>query len=202
MNRRCVVGVRAEQRARTRDALLDEAERLFARQGYGAVGLPAVVAGAGVTKGALYHQFDGKVALFGAVLERVQARVAERVVEAARAEQDPWDRLVAGCRAFLDASTAPGTARVMLVDGPAVLGWPVWREIDERTSGRHLAEALAGLVGLGELEPQPVEPLARLLSGAMNELAMWLAGPGTTTADRAAARAALERTLDGLRRRG
>jgi AcrR family transcriptional regulator len=194
------VGVRAEQRARTRDALLDEAERLFARDGYGAVGLLAVVAGAGVTKGALYHQFDGKAALFAAVLERVQARVAERGVEAARARPGRWEQLVAGCRAFLEASTAPGTARVMLVDGPAVLGWPGWREVDERTSGRHLAEALAGLVEHGDMAAQPVEPLARLLSGAMNELAMWLAGPGTTSADRIAAGAALERTLDGLRR--
>lgn len=196
------MGVRAEQRARTRGALLDEAERLFARDGYGAVGVPAVVAGAGVTKGALYHQFDGKAALFAAVLERVQARVADRVVAAAEAGPDPWGRLVAGCRAFLDASTEPTTARIMLVDGPAVLGWAAWRAVDERTSGRHLGEALAALVQQGELEPQPVEPLARLLSGAMNELAMWLAGPGTTDADRAAARAALDRTLAGLRRTG
>lgn len=196
------MGVRAEQRARTRGALLDEAERLFARDGYGAVGVPAVVAGAGVTKGALYHQFDGKAALFAAVLERVQARVADRVVAAAEAGPDPWGRLVAGCRAFLDASTEPTTARIMLVDGPAVLGWAAWRAVDERTSGRHLGEALAALVQQGELEPQPVEPLARLLSGAMNELAMWLAGSGTTDADRAAARAALDRTLAGLRRTG
>lgn len=196
------MGVRAEQRQRTRTALLDEAERLFARDGYAVAGLPAVVAAAGVTKGALYHQFDGKVALFGAVLERVQARVADRVVAAARAEPDRWAQLRTGCRAFLDASTEQATARIMLVDGPAVLGWPAWREIDERASGRHLAEALTVLVEHGELDPQPVEPLARLLSGAMNELAMWLAGPGTTDTDRAGARAALDRTLEGLRPRG
>ncbi|GAA1389590.1 TetR/AcrR family transcriptional regulator [Pseudonocardia kongjuensis] len=196
------MGVRAEQRERTRRALLDEAERLFARDGYGAVGLPAVVGGAGVTKGALYHQFDGKAALFAAVLERVQERVAQRVLDAARGlPDDPWQQLLAGCRAFIEASTGPAAARIMLVDGPAVLGWPAWRELDERTSGRHLAAALRALVQHGDLAPQPIEPLARLLSGAMNELAMWLAGPGTTDADRDAAQAALERTLAGLRSR-
>lgn len=195
------MGVRAEQRERTRTALLDEAERLFARDGYGAVGLPAVVAAAGVTKGALYHQFDGKAGLFGAVLERVQERVADRVVAAAEAATGRWAQLRSGCRAFLDASTEPAAARIMLVDGPAVLGWPAWREIDERTSGRHLAEGLTVLVDHGELDPQPVEPLARLLSGAMNELAMWLAGPDVTDADRDGARAALDRVLEGLRPR-
>ncbi|WP_231974243.1 TetR/AcrR family transcriptional regulator [Pseudonocardia sp. HH130630-07] len=198
------MGVRTEQRERTRTALLDAAERLFAEQGYAAVGLPAVVAAAGVTKGALYHQFDGKAAVFAAVLERVQDRVGERVAEAADAEPGRWEQLLAGCLAFLDASTGPATARIMLVDGPAVLGWQAWRELDERASGRHLAEALAGLIEVGELAPQPVEPLARLLSGAMNELAVWLAGSADRTdsadsADRAAARAVLERTLAGLR---
>ncbi|MEQ3551460.1 TetR/AcrR family transcriptional regulator [Pseudonocardia nematodicida] len=193
------MGVRAEQRERTRVALLDAAERLFTRDGYGAVGLPAVVAAAGVTKGALYHQFEGKAALFAAVLDRVQARVADRVVAAAQAQPEPWDQLVAGCGAFLEAGTEPAVARIMLVDGPAVLGWQAWRELDEQNSGRHLAEALAALVAHGEIEPQPLEPLARLLSGAMNELAMWLAAEDASAADREGARIALDRTLAGLR---
>lgn len=192
-----MAGTRARQRERTRQALLDTAERLFSRDGYGAVGLPAVVAGAGVTKGALYHQFDGKEALFTAVLERTAERVAERVVAAAAAfPDDPWAQLLAGSRAFLDAATDPATVRIMLVDGPAVLGWAAWRELDERTSGRHLAGALTALVEAGELAPRPVEPLARLLSGAMNELATWLAAPG---GDREQAWAALAGVLDGLR---
>lgn len=194
-------GVRAAQRERTRLALLDRAEELFARDGYGAVGLPAVVAAAGVTKGALYHQFDGKAALFSAVLDRVQERVADRVVAAAAAHpDDPWEQLLAGCRAFLAAGTDPATARIVLVDGPAVLGIAAWRERDERTSGRHLADALAALVAAGEIPDQPVAPLARLLSGAMNEAATWLAGPGRAEdPDGAVSWAALRGLLDGLR---
>lgn len=194
-----MTGVRARQRERTRDALLDTAERLFARDGYGAVGLPAVVAGAGVTKGALYHQFDGKEALFTAVLERTVERVAHRVVAAAAAHpDDAWEQLRAGSRAFLDAATDPATVRIMLVDGPAVLGWAAWRELDERTSGRHLADVLTALAEAGEIPDRPVEPLARLLSGAMNELAAWLAGPD---GDPERAWDALADVLAGLRTR-
>ncbi|HLU58824.1 MAG TPA: helix-turn-helix domain-containing protein [Pseudonocardia sp.] len=168
---------RAQQRERTRAVLVEVSRQLFATRGYAAVGLAEIVRTAGVTKGALYHHFEGgKADLFRAVLAQVQADVGRAVAAAADAEADPWDQLVAGCRAFLTASTAdPGVRRIMLVDGPAVLGWSEWRAMDEATSARHLAEALTGLVETGVIAPQPVEPLVRLLSGAMNEAALWLA---------------------------
>ncbi|HSK61177.1 MAG TPA: TetR/AcrR family transcriptional regulator [Actinomycetospora sp.] len=130
----------------------------------------------GVTKGALYHQFEGKADLFRAVLADVADEVAAAEVAAAGAHEDPWAQLVAGCRAFLVASTDPAVARIALVDGPAVLGWAQWRALDEATSGRHLVEALDDLVARGVLAPRPVAPLAHLLGGAMNEAALWLAG--------------------------
>ncbi|MFC0534063.1 TetR/AcrR family transcriptional regulator [Phytohabitans kaempferiae] len=191
---------RAEQRAQTRQALVRESRHLFATQGYGTVGLAQIVAAAGVTKGALYHHFDSKAAVFRAVLEQVQQEVAEQVVGAAEAQATSWARLTAGCRAFLTASTAPEIQRIMLVDGPAVLGWAEWRAMDEAASARHLAEALADLVADGTIAAQPVTPLAHLLSGAMNEAALWLA---TTTSPHALEQtwAALARLLDGLRTR-
>ena len=171
-----MAGVRVEQRERTRRTLIERARALFAVRGYGDVGLAEIVAAAGVTKGALYHQFDGKSALFEAVLAGVLAEVADAVVAAAQAqEDDPWAQFTAGCRAFLVASTDPAVARIALVDGPAVLGWTQWRAVDEATSGRHLVEALETLVARGVLAPRPVEPLAHLLGGAMNEAALWLA---------------------------
>jgi AcrR family transcriptional regulator len=194
-----VAGVRrAEQREQTRHALLRESRRLFATLGYAAVGLAQIVAAAGVTKGALYHHFDSKADVFRAVLEQVQQEVAEQVVAAAEAHDDSWTQLTAGCRAFLTASTAPQVQRIMLVDGPAVLGWTEWRALDETTSAHHLAEALARLVADGTIPAQPVAPLAHLLSGAMNEAALWLAG---TTDPHALEQtwAALTRLLDGLR---
>jgi AcrR family transcriptional regulator len=192
-------GVRARQRERSRATLVDEAARLFAARGYAAVGLAEVVRAAGVTKGALYHHFDGKADLFRAVLERVQQDVAARVAAAADAEPDPWAQLTAGCRAFLVASTAPEVQQVMLVDGPAVLGWAQWRAIDEAASGRLLEEALTALVEAGVVARQPVAPLTRLLSGAMNEAALWLARSADPAGDLADTWAALTRLLTALR---
>jgi AcrR family transcriptional regulator len=162
------------------------------------VGLSEIVTAAGVTKGALYHHFESKSALFHAVLAQVQDDVARRVAETAEAQQDPWTQFTAGCRAFLTASTDPEVQRIMLIDGPAVLGWTRWRALDEAHSARHLTEALAVLIEIGVIAPQPVAPLSRLLSGAMNEAALWLAASGRPQ-DMADTLAALDRMLAALR---
>ncbi|MGW0200676.1 TetR/AcrR family transcriptional regulator [Nonomuraea sp. NPDC003201] len=191
-------GVRAQQREQTRQALLRGSRRLFADRGYGAVSLSEIVAEAGVTKGALYHLFESKAELFRAVLEQVQQEVAETVARTADVHDDLWTRLTVGCQAFLTASTAPGVQRIMLVDGPAVLGWTAWRAMDEAASARHLADALTDLIEEGTIAPQPVAPLTHLLSGAMNEAALWLAG-SDDPADLPATQAALARLLEALR---
>ncbi|MDA8371713.1 MAG: TetR/AcrR family transcriptional regulator [Nocardiopsaceae bacterium] len=193
-------GSRAQQREQTRQTLLRESRRLFATRGYGAVGLAEIVSAAGVTKGALYHHFDSKAGLFRAVLEQVQQEVARQVAATAEAQGDPWGRLTAGCRAFLTASTAPDVQQVMLVDGPAVLGWSQWRALDEAASARHLTEALTALIEAGAIPPQPVAPLAHLLSGAMNEAALWLA-ESADPENLADTWAALSRILEALRTR-
>ncbi|MFB9906927.1 TetR/AcrR family transcriptional regulator [Allokutzneria oryzae] len=188
-----------QQREATTAALHTTARRLFTEHGYNNVGLDTIAQAAGVTKGALYHHFTSKAALFRAVLATIQHEVGERVHLAAEAHPDPWTQLVEGCRAFLTASAEPDTQRIMLIDGPAVLGWHEWRALDERSSARHLTEALRTLVDNGTIPPQPVEPVARLLSGAMNEAALWLAQSDNTEADRDATMAALIRMLNSLR---
>ncbi|QNP66160.1 TetR/AcrR family transcriptional regulator [Streptomyces genisteinicus] len=193
-------GVRAQQREQTRQALLREGRRLFSGRGYADVGLTEIVAAAGVTKGALYHHFAGKAELFRAVLEEAQQEVARRVEGAAAAHDDPWEQLVAGCQEFITAATDPEVRRVMLVDGPAVLGWTEWRAMDEAGSARHLADALTALVDAGVIVRQPVGPLVHLLSGAMNEAALWLASTARPE-DLAPTRAALEHLLGALRTR-
>lgn len=190
---------KAEQREATTRALLDAARRAFAARGYRRTSLAEVVAAAGVTKGALYHHFGGKDELFRAVLAEVHREVAEAVAGAAP-DADPWTQLVAGCRAFLAASTAPETQRVLLVDAPAVLGWEVWRDLDAATSRQQLEEVLTELMAAGEIPEQPLAPLVHLLSGAMNEAALWLAGSEDPAADLDAAMAALTRMLEALRR--
>ncbi|MFD6225162.1 TetR/AcrR family transcriptional regulator [Nocardia asteroides] len=189
---------RTQQREETRRLLLAQSRRLFAAKGYAAVGLSEIVAASGVTKGALYHHFDSKADMFREVLTQVQQEVGDQVAAAADAEPDPWTQLTAGCAAFLRASADPRVQRIMLIDGPAVLGWHEWRALDEANAARHLHEALDALVAAGTLAPQPVAPLTQLLSGAMNEAALWLA---TTTDPDAlpATIAALDRLLAGLR---
>ncbi|MFE4608373.1 TetR/AcrR family transcriptional regulator [Streptomyces niveus] len=193
-------GVRAQQRQQTRDTLLRESRRLFSKLGYASVGLSEIVGAAGVTKGALYHHFDSKAELFRAVLEQVQQEVAALIAAEADVQEDPWDQFTYGCQAFLSASTDPAIQRIMLVDGPAVLGWGDWRAMNEATSGRHLAQALTVLIREGTVAPQPVAPLAHLLSGAMNEAALWLA-TSEDSADLVDARRALARMLEALRAR-
>ncbi|MFB9526615.1 TetR/AcrR family transcriptional regulator [Nonomuraea roseola] len=189
---------RARQREETRRTLVRESRRLFAARGYGAVGLSEIVRAAGVTKGALYHHFDSKAELFRAVVEQVQQEVGRRVAEGADAMDDPWDQLVAGCEAFLAAGADPEVQQIMLIDGPAVLGWNEWRAMDEAASASHLADALAALVEAGVIAGQPLAPLTRLLSGAMNEAALWLAS-STGPNDLADTQAALVRMLESLR---
>ncbi|TDD94787.1 TetR/AcrR family transcriptional regulator [Actinomadura rubrisoli] len=193
-------GARARQREQTRRTLLREGRRLFATRGYGTVGLAEIVYAARVTKGALYHHFDSKAGLFRAVLEQVQQEVAQKVAATAEAHDDPWEQLTAGCRAFLTASTDPDVQQIMLIDGPAVLGWSEWRAMDESASAHHLAEALTSLTEAGAIAAQPVEPLTHLLSGAMNEAALWLA-TSTNPDDLADTWAALSRMLEALRRK-
>ncbi|APE36705.1 TetR family transcriptional regulator [Nocardia mangyaensis] len=189
---------RAQQREETRRTLLRESRRLFAAKGYAAVGLSEIVTAAGVTKGALYHHFESKAELFRAVLTQVQGEVGTQVATAADAEPDPWTQLTTGCAAFLRACTDPRIQQIMLIDGPSVLGWHEWRAMDEANSARHLGEALQALIDAGTLPAQPVAPLTQLLSGAMNEAALWLA----TTPDPKALPetiTALNRLLTGLR---
>ncbi|MFI0486461.1 TetR/AcrR family transcriptional regulator [Actinomadura sp. 9N215] len=193
------MNVRDRQRERTRAALLRESRRLFATRGYGEVSLAEIVGAAGVTKGALYHLFQSKIELFRAVLEQVQAEVAQTVAQTADAEDDVWARFTAGCRAFLTASTAPDVQRIMLVDGPAVLGWNEWRAMDESGSARHLGDAIDELIVEGLIALQPVAPLSHLLSGAMNEGALWLAASGDPEAGLDDVWPPLARMLDALR---
>ncbi|MCY0922944.1 TetR/AcrR family transcriptional regulator [Streptomyces sp. NBC_01426] len=193
-------GVRAQQREQTRLTLLRESRRLFSTLGYASVGLSEIVRAAGVTKGALYHHFDSKADLFRAVLEQVQQEVAAHIAATADAQEDAWDQLAHGCQAFISASTDPALQRIMLVDGPAVLGWREWRAMNEATSGRHLTEALTLLIHEGTIPAQPVAPLMHLLSGAMNEAVLWLAA-SEESADLTDTRQALARMLEALRAR-
>lgn len=179
--------------------LIDVAGQLFAERGYAGVGLTEVATRAQVTRGAVYHHFGSKDGLFSAVLERVQGEVADRVLAAAGRAPDRWSQLVAGCHAFLEAGADPRIQRIMLIDAPAVLGWQRWRELDAASSARLLHQVLAELEADGTIAVGLASPAAHLLSGAMNEAAVWIASSADPGRDTALARTALDRLLNSLR---
>jgi AcrR family transcriptional regulator len=191
---------KAAQREATTAALIAAARELFAERGYAAVGTEGIVQRAGVTRGALYHHFrGGKEELFRAVLVELSAELVQRLARVANRSEDPWQALVTGIDAFLDACATPEVQRIMLVDGPAVLGWDVWREIDSGYGLGVLEAALQRAMDAGELIEAPVNAVAHVLLGALNEAAMVVARAD----DQAAARAEMAKTighlLDGLR---
>jgi AcrR family transcriptional regulator len=190
----------------TAAGVLTAARALFAVDGYAAVRLEQVAATAGVTRGAVYHHFASKQGLFAAVLAQIHDEVGRSVAEAAdRARAvhgDPWEGFEAGCRTFLEASSSATVRRIMLLDGPAVVGWETWRHHDAAASGHHLDAALGELAGLGLLMVRSVPATGALLSGAMNEAALWVASH-PENGDRQAldeAWSTLRVLLSGLRR--
>jgi AcrR family transcriptional regulator len=190
----------AERSAATRAALIGAARRLFAERGYAAVGTPEVVAAAGVTRGALYHQFDGKADLFLAVYEAVEQELAERIGEqvAAAGASDPLAALTAGAEAFLDACAEPDVQRIVLIEAPAVLGWDAWRAVGLKY-GLGLTEAiLRAAMEAGRIAEQPVRPLAHVLIGALDEAALYVARADDPAAAREQMRSVLRGIVGGL----
>jgi AcrR family transcriptional regulator len=176
-----------ERTAQTRAALITAARRLFGAEGFAEVGAERVVREAGMTRGALYHQFADKADLFAAVLEQVEAEIAQRVVVAV-AGFDPADTtgmLLAGAAAWLDASTEPDLQRIVLLDGPSVLGWDRWRQICLRHTVGLIAALLQDGIDRGTLPPQPVQALTHVLVGSVDEAALYIAQADDAVAARA-----------------
>ena len=182
-------GLRAAQANRTRSRLVATARRQFGRSGYDAVSVAALVASAGVTKGALYHHFIDKRALFEEVFVQEQRRLLVHTARAVAGVAEPRARLIDGCAAYLGAVRQTGVRQIVLVDGPAVLGWRAWREADDRMWHRHLAVAVEAAQAAGQLAPGPADLSARMLSGALAELAL---------AGEADGRRLVARLLEGL----
>jgi AcrR family transcriptional regulator len=183
----------------TRARLLAAARPLFATRGYAAVGTEEVVRAAGVTRGALYHQFADKLALFDAVVEEVEAETTRRIAEGSPAAGDgPLSALRAGARQFLEVCTEPEVERILLLDAPAVLGWERFREIGLQYGLGLVSGVLAAGMEAGEIAPQPIEPLAHMLIGALDEGAMYVARAADRDAARAEVVAIVDRLVDGL----
>lgn len=189
---------KAAQSEQTRALLLAVGRRLFGELGYTATATEEVVRQAGVTRGALYYQFRDKQDLFRAVFEEIQGEVLGRVQAAASTASDPWAGLHAGLHTYLDACMETAIQRIVLIDAPSVLGWAEWRELDAKYGFGLLSAVLQALIETGLLEPQPVEPLAHMLLGALGEAGMVIAGAADVLAARQQVGESLDRLLRGL----
>lgn len=169
------VVTKAEQSEATRGALVRAAERLFTERGYADTPTEAVVQAAGVTRGALYHHFRDKSALFQAVYEALEERVVEQVHARIEGLTDPLSVLQRGAEGFLDACLDPAVRRIVLLEGPSVLGWEKWREIDQAYGLGLTTVALEVAVASGAIHHAPIEPLAHVLFGGLVEAAMLMA---------------------------
>jgi AcrR family transcriptional regulator len=154
----------------TRQALVEVAERLFTAHGYSATSLDAVVAGADVTKGALYHHFSGKQAIFEAVFERVQSRATAGIAEAVAGRSDPWDQAQAGLRAFLAAVQEAGYRQVVVSDGPSVLGHERYKEQEERSTYALVATIVRSVLTAEDrdLDDAMLDTFTRIFFGAVS----------------------------------
>lgn len=171
---------RQQYSASTKRALVDVAEELFTESGYANTSLDAIVAGARVTKGALYHHFSGKQALFEAVFERVETDASKSINKALKGKKDPWEKAQAGLDAFLAIVQQPRYRRIVVQEGPSVLGFERFREQEERSTFGSVLDIVRSTVGAGEweLDEGMLQTFARIFFGAMSS-----AGESVATSD-------------------
>ncbi|MGI8713070.1 MAG: TetR/AcrR family transcriptional regulator [Solirubrobacteraceae bacterium] len=186
----------SERSAATQQALVTAARTLWGERGYADVGTPEIARVAGVTRGAMYHQFADKAALFRAVLETVEAEVMQRLSAAVLTggAESPAGALHAAVDAWLAIAMEPEIRRIVLLDATGVLGWEGFRDVSLRYSLGMTEQLLSAAIDAGELRRQPVRPLAQILIGAVDEAAMVIA----TADDRPRARAEVGQVLQDI----
>jgi AcrR family transcriptional regulator len=188
----------AERRESTRAALIAAGRRLFATRGYDSVAAEQVVEEAGVTRGALYHHFDGKAGLFEAVFLEIEAELMTKFPLEELIGDDPMAALRAGVSRFLELSLENEVQRIALIDAPSVLGWARWQEIEAAHGLGLIRAGLDAAAAAGQLKPLPTEDLATALLGAMTESALAAARAPHKQVARKRAEAVLLALLDGL----
>lgn len=190
----------SERSAATQSALQTAARRLWGERGYAAVSTPEIANAAGVTRGAMYHQYSDKAELFVAVLELVESEVIERLgaAVAAAKPESPGRALRVAADAWLEIASEPQVRQLVLLDAPSVLGWARFREISLRYGLGMTEQLLSAAIDAGELRPQPVRPLATIMIGALDEAAMSIANADDPADEKAQVTAVVQNLIDGL----
>ncbi|WP_163512650.1 TetR/AcrR family transcriptional regulator [Fodinicola acaciae] len=163
---------RVERGQATRDQLVEIATRLFAEHGYDGTSIDAVLQESGVSRGALYHHFSGKDALFEAVYLKTMRDAGRRTMQATRAESEPLASLRAGCLAWIEQVADPVVRRIVLVDAPSVIGWQRWREYDDKMTLGVMKAWTAQAAADGLLPAGQSDLFAHVLLASINEIAL------------------------------
>lgn len=194
------VSKKADQAAQTRARLVEVARDLFSSRGYEATPIEEVLARAGVSKGALYHHFPNKEALFEAVFRRCESQGAEKIAAAVSGLADPLEILRVGAGTWLDLVMDKRVRQISLVDGPSVLGWERWRAIDEEYGFGLVKGVLQAAMDAGLIAKQPLEMLAHMVLAMLGEAALVIARSDQPKRARREAGEAVERLIDNLAR--
>lgn len=189
-----------ERGTATREHVLRVATRLFAERGYEGTSIDTVLTEAGISRGSLYHHFNGKDALFEAVLGAVETDVNRRTLAAATAEEDPVAMLSAGCQAWVRMAGDPVVQRILLRDAPAVLGWQRWREFDEGYALGMIKAAMSAIAAAGHLDHALVDVFAHVVMASITEIALLVARAEDPEPAAAAGAAAVDEVLRRLLR--
>ncbi len=190
---------KSEQTEATTAKLRAVGRALFAERGFAGVPAEEIVRAAGVTRGALYHHFNGKNGLFEAITIDALNEIQALIMTAVRRHEDAWVGFVAGCMAFLEAISRPGLQRIVVVEAPAVLGIERRRSLDDALSDWFLRDSVEELIDEGLMISHSAGAVTNLLTGAMNEAALWIAGQPDRTQALIQSKDALHSILAGLR---
>jgi AcrR family transcriptional regulator len=193
-------GKRAAQGRATRGQLIEVATRLFAEHGYEGTSIEAVLSAAGVSRGALYHHFAGKEALFEAVVSAVSEQVTVELTETVQGCADPLDAMRTAAVAWIDLAADPVIQRIVLVDAPSVLGWDRWRAMDDGRTLGAMRAMLQAISDSGRLPAELVGPFSHMILAALDEIVMVIARAPDSTAAVAEGRMAVQALLDRLLR--
>jgi AcrR family transcriptional regulator len=191
-------GKRAAQGRATRGQLIEVATRLFAEHGYEGTSIEAVLSAAGVSRGALYHHFAGKEALFEAVVSAVSEQVTVELTEAVKGCDDPLDAMRTAAIAWIGLAADPVIQRVVLVDAPSVLGWDRWRAMDDGRTLGTMRAMLQAISDSGRLPAELVGPFSHMILAALDEIVLVIARAPDPTATVAEGRMAVQALLDRL----
>jgi AcrR family transcriptional regulator len=191
-------GKRAAQGRATRGQLIEVATRLFAEHGYEGTSIEAVLSAAGVSRGALYHHFAGKEALFEAVVSAVSEQVTVELAETVQGCADPLDAMRTAALAWIDLAADPVIQRVVLVDAPSVLGWDRWRAMDDGRTLGAMRVMLQAISDSGRLPAELVGPFSHMILAALDEIVMVIARAPDSEAAVAEGRTAVQALLDRL----